>query len=379
MWAQVKNIITTLLIKSYKLNEFNQPLSEGLIVFLHKPGKSPQEIKSWRPLTLLNSIFKIASGVLAQRLKKLINTVVHKHQYCFITGKNASDMIEMLKKIMKEEEGTDEKTVLLALDFKGAFDTVKHEAIIRALKMKGFGTKFIEWVAALLSKNESKLVINGRTTDDTRVKIKRSARQGDPLSPYLFILVFDELLERMDEDDDLRGVEINKEKISTLAFADDNYTAKKDTVEGIRRKILKIKRLMNKFKMTTGLTINVAKSEILVNNKEMTENLKEIESIELKNNIISLGVPIGIETSIENKIADKLSSAIRHWSKMNLNMVERIEVWNVLILPKVLHLLKHLEYNKLNCDRWTKMAREFIWKSKRNSIKYVIIEDEWSN
>ena len=189
-------------MKSFVLNDFPKELSEGLIVFLHKNGKPANEIKSWRPLTLLNSIYKIASGIMAQRLKTKINKIVHDHQYDFVNGKNASDMIELLKRIMEDGNEDNEKfTVLLALDFKGAFDAVKHDAIIRALKIKGFGKKYVEWVAALLAKNESKLVVNWRTDDESKIKIKRSARQGDPLSPYLFIIVLDELLERMDRDD----------------------------------------------------------------------------------------------------------------------------------------------------------------------------------
>ena len=146
MWSYLKKIITVLLTKSFKLNSFHKELSEGLIVFLHQNGKSLNEIKGWRPLTLLNSVFKIASGVLAQRIKNLIGDLTHEHQYGFVNGKNASDMIELLKRIMMNDTIEDKRTVLLALDFKGAFDTVRHEAIIRALKMKGFGPTFINWL-----------------------------------------------------------------------------------------------------------------------------------------------------------------------------------------------------------------------------------------
>ena len=136
MWTHIKKIVTTLITKSFITCNFEKSLSEGHIVFLHKNGKPANEIKSWRPLTLLNSIFKIASGILAQRLKKIIPKITHKHQYGFVNGKNASDMIELLKRIMEEDNCEGTNTVLLALDFKGAFDTVKHEAIIRALRMK---------------------------------------------------------------------------------------------------------------------------------------------------------------------------------------------------------------------------------------------------
>ena len=379
MWTHMKKIVTTLITKSFTTCNFEKSLSEGHIVFLHKNGKPANEIKSWRPLTLLNSIFKIASGILAQRMKKIIPKITHKHQYGFVDGKNASDMIELLKRIMEEENTEGTNTVLLALDFKGAFDTVKHEAIIRALKMKNFGNAFVNKVAALLARNESKLIINGRMSGDEKVRIKRSARQGDPLSPYLFILVLDELLERMDDDSLLKGVRIGNDKITSLAFADDNYTAITDKIEGMKMKITKIKQTMEKFRKKTGLTINVAKSEILCNNKQLANELKSLEDINIKTAIISLGIPIGVDASIENEITNRLNKATSHWAKMGLNMVEKVEVINALIIPKVIHLMRHLKYEKKKCDEWSKILKSFIWSNKKCTVRREIMEDDWEN
>ena len=90
--------------------------------------------------------------------------------------------------------------------------------------------------------------INGRTNDEYSIKVKRSARQGDPLSPYLFILVLDELLERMDNDEILEGIMVENKIINSLAFADDIYTTIIDTIEGIKSKVARIIKVMEKFK-----------------------------------------------------------------------------------------------------------------------------------
>ena len=229
-----------------------------------------------------------------------------------------------------------------------------------------------------MANNESKLVINGKTNGENNIKIKRSARQGDPLSPYLFILVLDELLERMDTDDVLDGIIVGNKIINSLAFADNNYTSIVDTIDGIKLKVLRIKKIMEKFKKVTGLTINVTKSEILYNDRGTVNDLKEIESIDLKTSIISLGIPIGIDASIDEIITERLNSSIKHWSKMGLNMVERIEVYNALILPKILHLLRHREYDGKKCKEWYKLIKSFIWNDKKASIKSIILEDESS-
>ena len=199
------------------------------------------------------------------------------------------------------------------------------------------------------------------------------------MSQYLFILVLDELLERMDDDYLLKGIKIGNDKITSMAFADDNYTAITDTTEGIKLKVAKIKQTMEKFRKKTGLTINVAKSEILCNDRKLAEELKSLEEIDLKTTIISLGIPIGIDASIEGEITNRLEKATKHWAKMGLNMIEKIEVVNALIIPKVIHLMRHLKYEKRMCDEWSKIIKDFIWQNKKCTIKREILEDDWEN
>ena len=266
--------------KNISLKDF----AEGLVIFLPKPGKNAEKINGWRPLTMLNSLYKIASGIIASRMEKRIENLVHKHQYGFVKKRQAADVIEMINILIRENK--DKTLAIVGMDFKGAFDTVKHEAIIRALKRKNFGPKFINKVATLLAKNESTISVNGRIDPKIeKVKVKRSARQGDPLSPFLFILVLDELLEMIDLNGNLGGVKIKDELIKGFAFADDNYTALTDSQDNpITNQIKELMRLMKRFKKISGLDINVTKSEILTNDEKFkSEEHKSVTGLKLKN------------------------------------------------------------------------------------------------
>ena len=75
---------------------------------------------------------------------------------------------------------------LVAIHFKNAFDSLSHSVLITALEHYGFGNDFIEWIKILLKNQESCLINAGHTTKYYR--LKRVARQGYPISAYLFIL-----------------------------------------------------------------------------------------------------------------------------------------------------------------------------------------------
>ena len=92
-----------------------------------------------------------------------------------------------------------------------------------------------------------------------------------------------------------------------------------------------------------------------------------------------MGIPIGVDASIENEITNRLNKATMHWAKMGLNMVEKVEVINALIIPKVIHLMRHLKYEKKKCDEWSKILKNFIWSNKKCTVKREIMEDSWEN
>ena len=107
------------------------------------------------------------------------------------------------------------EAILFSADFEKAFDSIKHPFLFATLKSYGFGTDFIQWVRTFLCKAESCVMNNGQSTE--RFPLERGARQSDPLSAYLFILVLETLFIQIRENEEIQGIRIDTQG----AYADD--------------------------------------------------------------------------------------------------------------------------------------------------------------
>ena len=114
---------------------------------------------------------------------------------------------------------------LVTMDVENAFDSLDHEFLISVLKKFGFGRNFISWIEIIL-KNQESCVINGGATTKY-FKLNRGARQGDPISAYLFILVLGILFLLIKENPCIKGLNIFDRCYLYSAYADDYFFSKR--------------------------------------------------------------------------------------------------------------------------------------------------------
>ena len=129
---------------------------------------------------------------------------------------------------------------------------------------------------------------------------------------------------------------------------------------------------MAKFKIISGLEINVSKSEILTNEPNLAEEIQEISRIVVKSHITSLGVKIGRNVNFIDKIELKVEKVIKSWNKKRLNFIEKIDVTNYIIIPKVVHLMRHIKLNKKDCDTVNKRLKKFVFGGCTRSVKTLL-------
>ena len=222
------------------------------IILWPKEG-NPQDPANYRPTSLLQVLYKVYTNIITKRLSKALNKyVLNKSQMGFRKGMSPQSALRCLTNIIEEANFTQKELHLTYIDCKKAFDSIHQEAIFIALEKYGVSEKMILTIRQLYKNCNSHLVINN--SQGKNFNIERGVRQGDTLSPLLFITTINGILDWI-EDSQEGYVMMQGLKIGALAYCDDIVLvapSKKDT-----------KKLFKKLKAFcewAGLEINPKKS-----------------------------------------------------------------------------------------------------------------------
>ena len=172
-------------------------------------------------------LYKIASRVISNRLKVVLPDIVSEEQSAFVPGRLITDNIitayECLH-FMKRNKAKKHQSCALKLDMMKTYDRVEWP-YLRAIMLKlGFNTKWVDIVMNLVSLVNFSVLFNGKKLEE--FKPSRGIRQGDPLSPYLFLLAAEGLLcllQSKSESSNLSGLQVTASapSVNHLLFADD--------------------------------------------------------------------------------------------------------------------------------------------------------------
>ena len=185
-WVDIGSFILRSINYGYRNESLSVTPKQGLITCLPKPNKSRLSLKNWRPISLLNVVYKLASSVIANRVKQTLQDIIHENQKGFIAGRFIGENIRLVYDVLFETKRQNIPGLILSIDFEKTFDTVSWKFISKTLDYFNFGESIKKGIHIFQKGAETSILQNGFMYEF--FLLKRGCRQGDPLLPYIFLL-----------------------------------------------------------------------------------------------------------------------------------------------------------------------------------------------
>lgn len=371
-WGQLSNFVVRSINEGFVKGEMSITQKEGIIISLPKGDKPREYLKNWRPITLLNVTYKIASATIANRIKTVLPKLISEDQTGFMAGRYIGENIRMLYDLINYLEHNKLPGLLVSVDFEKAFDSVDWKYMHNVLRAFGFGEDICKWISTLYCNIKSYVVLNGRVSQSFNVK--RGCRQGDPISPYLFLLCAEILGCKVRSDEEIKGIEITDTEFKISQFADDTSF----TLNGEKTSYEKLFETLEHFRCISGLKLNYEKTANVWLGAKKNSNERYLSHKEMKWNpyrykILGIWFTNELKKLTEINTQDKYAEVKRLfkiWSKRLCTPLGRIAILKSLILSKLVYLWILLP-NPPDKDlkEIQKLCFEFVWDKKPDKIK----------
>ncbi|KAL9976393.1 hypothetical protein ACROYT_G013691 [Oculina patagonica] len=211
----------------FEKGELSCSQKQAVITLIEKKGKDRSLLENWRPISLVNVDTKIMSKVIASRIKNVLPEIIHHNKTGYVKDRFIGETISSIYDVMDYTVEENIPGLMIFIDFKKAFGIVEWDFLLKCLEAFNFVPDFIRWVKTFYKTDIQSCTINNGTASQY-FTLERGVRQGDPLSPYLFILVVETLAIAIRQNKSIKGIMIENEETKLLQYADDTTAVLSD-------------------------------------------------------------------------------------------------------------------------------------------------------
>jgi hypothetical protein len=371
-WSDIKAFVLDSLNYAYIKGELSVDQRRGIITLIPKQGKSRIILKNWRPISLLNTDYKILTKGLASRLKKVLPSIIDHDQTGFLEGRYIGENIRTISDLIDYTSLKDMPGIILLIDFEKAFDTVSWNYIIKCLKYFNFGDSFIHWVTVLYNNIESTIINNGHTSE--YFSLSRGIRQGCPISPYLFIIAVEVFAISIRANKNIKGINVGsvEQKISQLA---DDTTLTLLDILSVKASLT----CLQDFHIISGLLVNMDKT--LAKGIGSLIDFVPDDDCGIRwttGPLTTLGVTISNDLKVIEKHnfyprLQTMRDTLNIWFSRNLSLNGKVTILKSLALPKIQYAASCLPITPDIIQDTEKILSNFLWNTKRPKVKKNVI------
>ncbi|RYR39566.1 hypothetical protein Ahy_A09g045127 isoform B [Arachis hypogaea] len=379
-WEIVENKMMEHVTRCWNNPEEIEEANTTLITLIPKI-QTPEFITQFRPIALCNVNYKVITKILVNRIKPTLNDIIAPYQSSFVPGRNIQDNIIIAKEVMHSMKRMRGKAKFMAIkiDFEKAYDRINWDFLEKRLLEINMLRKCVGIIMKCVRTVKYNLLWNGSMTEE--FSPKRGIRQGDPISPYLFVICMDalsQLIEKTVELNNWKPFTIGRRgpKISHLLFADDLLIFAEATPTQLQNVI----DTMNTFCNASGLKINQAKTSIVFTRNVSNQIKQEMYSISGFKESKELGRYLGAMINNNRKgkdnykdVMDRVQNKLKGWKSNCLSLAGRITLAQAAISPMLNYEMQHNRIPKGICNDIEKIQRKFIWGDEENKRKMHLV------
>lgn len=333
---------------------------------------SATKLQNYRPISCCNVIYKCISKMLAKRMKEVMPDIISDCQSAFVPKRLIGDNILLAQSLCRNYHlSSGEQKCAVKLDLRKAFDTLNWSFLRKALEIMRFPSIFIEWIMTCISSTMLSVKLNGAL--EGFFPAKSGLRQGDPLSPYLFVIAMEVLTACINNatthQDFKYHWKASSPAVSHLIFADDILLFCKGELSSVKI----IMSGVSVFSNISGLKINAEKSACFFGN--VSENvagdiLNYTGFIRASFPITYLGLPL-ITTKLRNSdclpLVQKICRKFELWTCRFLSYAGRLQLIKVVLFGIQSYWTMHLFLPMKIIKEIQTLCAKFLWGSSHTS------------
>ncbi|KAL0293833.1 UNVERIFIED_CONTAM: Retrovirus-related Pol polyprotein from type-2 retrotransposable element R2DM [Sesamum radiatum] len=371
-WPEIGAGLCAAVTEFFESGMLLKQINATMLVMIPKV-QLPVRVSDFRPIACCNMLYKAISKIMVSRMQHVLQSLINHSQNAFVPGRSIADNVLLAQELLA---GYNQIRLpprcTIKVDIQKAYDSVNWELILESLRIFKFPPRFISWIEQCITSPMFSILLNGSMHGF--FKGARGIRQGDPMSPYLFVIVMEiwhVLLKIRAQSDDCfqfhwKCQDLN---ILNLCFADDVLIFCAGTVNSVRT----IKTALLEFADLSGLHVNPGKSTVILSKAVQRERQDILDLIGFQEGSLPikyLGVPlVSSRLSVADcqPLIDMINKRLAGWNHLNLSLAGRTQLiksvlsslhmyWaSAFILPK--SVIKVIEGK----------MRAFLWKGSAPS------------